>query len=67
MFIVCVLGAVRLISYDFVWVLSCKLTYPLYQGTFEDDFPFLQVGCVNCLQGIDSAGSKLNQANNFEP
>ena len=33
---------------------SRELTYPIpkAQGTFEDDFPFPQVGYVNSLEGI---------------
>ena len=30
---------------------SWKLTYPIPVGTFEDDFPFPQVGYVNSLEG----------------
>ena len=32
---------------------SRKLTYPIKNGTFEDDFPFpqVQVGCVSSLEG----------------
>ena len=31
---------------------SKELTYPLPAGTFEDDFPFPQVGYVRSLEGI---------------
>ena len=65
MFFFVVLGGCKI---DFVCrVGTLLLTYPLCRGTFEDDFPVLQVVGVNCLQGIDSAGSILDQANNFEP
>ena len=30
---------------------SWELTYPIKNGTFEDDFPFPRVGYVNSLEG----------------
>ena len=34
------------------YIPSRELTYPIFKGTFEDDFPFPKVGYVNSLEGI---------------
>ena len=40
-------------AFQSIWLPSRELTYPLqYQGNFEDDFPFPQVGYVNFQEGI---------------